>query len=68
MKFDNAFVTKQGFVGMQFFNSKGKLLSVYEESTRNNGIIIRTSDEASEADKAQLEVEYQKRKKFYIHK
>ena len=60
MKFDNAFLTKAGKVGMQFFH-KGKLLSVYADK---NGI-LHFSEDATDEEKASLTVQYARRKTWY---
>lgn len=63
MRFDNAFLTKNGAVGMQFIDGK-QTLTVYPD---NNGNLI-FSEEATDAQKASLTTQYARRKGWYKKK
>lgn len=60
MKFDNAFLTINGQVGMQFRN-KGELVSIYRDAEDK----IHTSEGLSEEDVAKLSSRYVHLEKFY---
>lgn len=61
MKFNNAFLTKAGNVGMQFNTNPHRLLTVYQDQ---KGSIV-FSEDATEKEKAELAIQFIRRKKWY---
>ena len=61
LKFDNAFLTKSGNVGMQFKNKEGKILSVYKDQKGT----LQVSEEANEQEKSVLVAQYFRRQGWY---
>ncbi len=63
MRFDNAFLTVNGDVGMQFVD-KGQVLSVYPDKQGT----LQMTEEATTEQKTYLAVQYARRKNWYKKK
>ena len=61
LKFDNAFLTKSGNVGMQFKNKEGKVLSIYKDHKGD----VQVSEDIDWKEGAFLVAQYFRRQGWY---